>query len=306
MKLALPALLLLALALPVAAQAPTFDHAYQVRGAVGNIPTTDGTEPAGAWNLEQRLTVQFDNASAAQFGFTIPSGARLLNATCTCNPSQHTATADAVVFTLQTGVPSGAYTLTVLTSQRFDTALSFAIAPPIATAASDRVAILYVPVDLEATAPVHAESPGLSTDGTARILVYEGFAHPFWVAVHPAAATAHAPESSNDDLVWVFLALGIVAGAVLWSVLVSRGLVQTKARKQVAGTAAHVEAAAEPLPVLEGRKRALLAALKDIEVAKMNGEMATDVYDVVKADLKRQAVTVMRALEAASAAEAKA
>ena len=50
-----------------------------------------------------------------------------------------------------------------------------------------------------------------------------------------------------------------------------------------------------------------LAALKEIEVAKMNNEMPTDVYDAVKADLKKQAVTVMRALETATAAsEAKA
>jgi hypothetical protein len=303
MKLALPALVLLALALPVASQAPTFDHAYQVRGALGDIPTTvNVTEPAGSWNLEQRLAVQFDNASAAQYGFTVPAGARLLNATCTCNPSQYTATADAVVFTLAPSVPSGSYVLRVLTSQPFDTAVAFSLAPPIATAVADRVAILYVPTGLVASAPVEPSSPGLSTDGTARILVYEAFSHPFWVALHPAAFTVQAQGS--DDLAWTFLVLGLVAGAALWAVLVSRGLVQKKARKQVAGTAAHVEAAAEPVPVLEARKRALLAALKDIEVAKMNGEMAPDVYDLVKADLKKQAVTVMRALESAANAPA--
>jgi len=52
--------------------------------------------------------------------------------------------------------------------------------------------------------------------------------------------------------------------------------------------------------VLEGKKRALMAALKEVEVAKMNNEMPPEVYDAVKADLKKQAVTVMRALESGS------
>jgi len=48
-----------------------------------------------------------------------------------------------------------------------------------------------------------------------------------------------------------------------------------------------------------------MAALKEVEVAKMHNEMAPEVYDAVKADLKKQTVTVMRALEEGSG-EAKA
>lgn len=298
------ALAVVALAVPAQAQPPTFSEPYQLRGAVGDIPTTNATEPAGAWNLEQRLTVQFDNASQAQYPFNLPAGARLLNATCTCNPSQSTATSDSVVFTLPTSTPSGSYVLTVLTTQAAGQSFGFSIHLPIAVAASERVAILYVPTGLEAEAAAGPTRSLPSTNGQSTIVQFDDLPSPFWASVHPDDGTATvAQDSGIPTLAWVFLAVGLVAGAVVWAVLVSRGAVQTKSRKQVANTAAHVEAAAaEPPAVLEGRKRALLAALKEIEVARMNSEMPQEVYDVVKADLKRQAVTVMRALETAGAA----
>lgn len=304
--LALAALALAAV--PAEAQPPTFSQAYQVRAAHGDIPSTPATEPDDGWNIEQRLTVQFTNTTAAQHGFVLPEGSRLLNASCTCNPSQSTATEDAVVFTLDTSVPSGSYTLTVLTAMETGRAFGFTLMAPIAAGPADRIAVIYVPNGWTYVASAEGSSPGLSTDGSSRIVSFESFESPLWVAVHldDAATGTAAPDSSWSG--WIVPALlGLLVGIVLWAVLVSRGAVQAKSRRQVAGTAAHVEAAAtDPPAVLEGRKRALLAALKEIEVARMNNEMAQDVYDAVKADLKRQAVTVMRALEAAPPADAKA
>ncbi|MFO1536051.1 MAG: hypothetical protein ABR586_10330, partial [Thermoplasmatota archaeon] len=90
-----------------------------------------------------------------------------------------------------------------------------------------------------------------------------------------------------------------------WAFLVQRGMVQARGRKQVAQVAAHTEAAAQDPPaVLEGKKRALLAALKEVELARQSQEMDTPTYDAVKAEFKKQAVTVMRALETADGKQA--
>jgi hypothetical protein len=296
--------LMVVTAVPAAAQPPTFSQAYQVRGALGDIPSTTQAEPAGTWNLEQRLTVQFTNTTPATHAFNVPAGAHVVNTTCTCNPSHSTVRSDSVVFTIDTSVPAGSYTMTVLTSQPVGTAFGFSIAVPIEAGPQDRVAVLYVPGSDVWDAPVKpVGDPLVSTDGSARIVYFTSFPDQAWFAIHPATANG-ATSAANPMTGWlVAAALGLVVGIVLWALLVSRGVVQAKGRRQVAGTAAHVEAAAaDPPAVLEGRKRALLAALKEIEVAKMNGEMPNEVYDVVKADLKRQAVTVMRALESGTAA----
>ena len=296
----------LAAALPAQAQPPAFTQAYQVRGAVGDIPTTAASEKGGLWNLEQRLTLHFTNTSAQQYAFTIPAGATLTNATCGC-PAASTPSAGAVQFSFGSNVPSGTYTLVVATSQPYDSAFGFSLTVPSQAGAQDRVAILYVPLGLQADSAVKPSSPGTSTDGSATIQVFQAFASPFWASVHPTTQAAAAPaKTSSPPISWpVALVAGLVVGAVAWALLVSRGVVQRKGRRQVASTAAHVEAAAaEPPAVLEGKKRALMAALKEVEVAKMHNEMAPEVYDAVKADLKRQTVTVMRALEETGAAKA--
>lgn len=296
----------LAAALPASAQPPTFDHAYQVRGAFGDIPTTQAAEPAGAWNMEQRLAVRFENHSEARYVLHVPAGAEVVNATCTpCSTTQAEPSADAVTFILAASEPSGAYTLTLATRQAAGLAFGFSVDAPSGVAEDDRVAILYVPTGYAHSAPFEGTSPGLSTDGSARIVVFEGFHDPLWVAIHAGeAASAGGADGDGALSGWLLPAVaGLLLGIVLWALLVSRGVVQAKSRRQVAATAAHVEAAqADPPAVLEGKKRALMAALKDIEVAKMNSEMPPEVYDAVKADLKRQAVTVMRALESSQAA----
>lgn len=299
---------LLAAALPASAQPPTFDHAYQVRGAYGDIPTTAAGEPGGSWNVEQRLAVAFATGSEAQHTVHLPPGARLVNATCTpCNTTVHEETATSVRFTIGAAEATGTYTLTVLTSQGAGPAVGFSVVTPSGVPEDQRIAILYVPADMEVEAPQEPTSPGLSTDGSARILVFEAFDSMFWAALHEQTTGVDAPEDSDGGGLsgWLLPALvGLLLGIVLWALLVSRGVVQAKSRRQVAATAAHVEAAqADPPAVLEGKKRALLAALKDIEVAKMNSEMPPEVYDAVKADLKRQAVTVMRALETSQKAD---
>lgn len=310
--LLLAALAVALLAPSAAAQMPSFDEPYQVRGALGNIPSTPANEPAGTWNLEQRLTVPFDNTSAESartFHFAIPNGATLANASCDCYQYHTTVTASSLTFIIDPATTSGARTITVLTRQGVEEAFGFTLRPAF-EAPAERAVVLYVPGGSELASNLDFSSPGMSTDGSARIQFARFSASdPMpaapWFAIHPATQAPAPAADSASLLPWVLLGVGIFVGALLWSMLVARGVVQKKARKQVAGTAAHVEAAAQdPAPVLEGKKRALLAALKEVELAKQANEMPLDVYDAVKADLKKQAVTVMRALEA-NAGEAK-
>lgn len=301
------------LAPTAAAQMPSFSEPYQVRGALGNIPSTPAAEPAGAWNLEQRLTVQFDNASAETartFHFAIPAGATLGNATCDCFQYHTTVRSDSLTFVIDPATPSGPRTITVVTSQRVDEAFGFTVRAAF-EAPEERALILYVPTGSDLASSLEFTSPGLSTDGTAtiqfaRFTASDRMPLDAWFTIAPATQAPAPVSDGPSPWPWVLLGVGIVAGALAWSALVARGIVQKKSRKQVAGTAAHVEAAAQDsAPVLEGKKRALLAALKEVELAKQANEMPLDVYDAVKADLKKQAVTVMRALES-SAAEPKA
>lgn len=267
------ATVLASLLLPTgAAQMPTFDEAYQVRGALGDIPSTPATEAADVWNLEQRLRVAFDNSTdelSRTYHFAIPAGATLANASCDCYQYHSTVTATSVTFVIDPATSSGERTITIVTRQVADEAFGFTLRAAL-EAPADRAVVLYVPAGSQVASNLDFSSPGMSTDGTATIQFARfasGNAMPgeAWFALHPAVdAPAPVDSGFNDDLVWVFLALGLVAGATLWSLLVSRGLVQKRSRKQVAGTAAYVEAAAtDSAPVLEGKKRALLAALKD-------------------------------------------
>lgn len=289
------------------AQPPTYSEAFQVRAAVGDIPSTQGAaEPPNAWNVEQRFTITSGNSTAPPTTFQLPFGSSLVNASCTCGV-QPTVNGRDVTFQLGPETPAGTHTMTVLSSQPSSRAFGFEVMRP--GGPGDGVVVLYVPAGSEHEAPIEGSSPGLSTDGSARIVEFRSSSlpNPFWASIHVATAAAGDDSDPTADggpatSPWLMLAVGLVLGAVVWAFLVSRGAVQAKGRKQVAATAAHVEAAAnDPPAVLEGKKRALLAALKEIEVAKMNNEMPNDVYDSVKADLKKQAVTVMRALETATA-----
>jgi hypothetical protein len=140
-------------------------------------------------------------------------------------------------------------------------------------------------------------SPGASTDGQSTIQVFSGLPDPFWISVAPAAAAAPPPSAGFP---WLYSGAAFVLGCIAWSLLVSRGLVQRRSRKQTAAVAAHVEASRSETPaLLEGRKRALMAGLKELELARQANEIDVATYDQLKAELKRETVIVMRALDEA-------
>lgn len=167
---------------------------------------------------------------------------------------------------------------------------------------SDAVVVLYVPAGRTVTAPGTPTQELPCTQDDCTIREYKGtaaapLASPFVVTVTSAAV---APPAGPNP--WIYAAVAFVAGCILWALLVRGGMVQKRSRRQSVATAAHEEIAAkEPRPVLEGRKRALMAALKEVEIAHQAKEMDTATYDAVKAGLKRETVNVMRALESTGA-----
>lgn len=295
LPLAVAALLLA----PLVGAQMEFAQPYQVRAGFGDLPSTAAVERAGTWNAEQRLRVM-QVASPQVLHFAVPAGAAVEDVACTCAAFTEQVRDGSVTVTLPASNTTGSWTVTVLSSQPFSTAVAFALrAPP--EAGKEAAIILFVPRDLELEAPATPTSPGATTDGTATIQAFTfDAAHPmpdpFWAALHPAT-TATAPPAA-PGFPWLQAVAAFVLGLVVWAFLVQRGLVQKRGRKQVAQAAAHQEIAAQDPPaVLEGKRRALLAALKEVEVAKQAQEMDTATYDAVKAEFKRQAVAVLRAID---------
>ncbi|HUR60980.1 MAG TPA: hypothetical protein VM286_01270 [Candidatus Thermoplasmatota archaeon] len=295
-------LLLLAVALlsPPAHAQMEFSQPYQVRAAAGDIPSTQGTvEKAGTWNVEQLLVVTHANGTAQTLHLNLPAGATSEAVTCTCPRMTSQAQDGAITVTLAADNPQGPATVRVLSSQPFSTSLGFSLRAP-TEAPKDAAVILYVPRGSTFEAPAKASSPGSSTDGASTIQAFAFDAgapmpDPFWATIHPGTSTSSQPAAGFP---WLPLLGGLLLGILLWAFLVQRGIVQKRGRKQVAQVAAHAEiAASDPPAVLEGKKRALLAALKEVELAKQASQMDNATYDAVKADFKRQAVNVMRALD---------
>lgn len=283
-------LALLLIAVPATAQ----DTEYTVRIGAGDIPTTPANEESGHWHVRQVLP--FTHGNATDVALFIPSGTAIVQASCTCNVSE-TRMNDRVAWSLDDSTAAGSYHVELWS--RVQAREVFATQWRMPEGTEDGLVIAFTPDGFTLEAPVQGSSPGLTTDGTRRITTFEATGDLFWIAAHQAQASGPVvPEPDGFD--FVALAIGLALGIVLWYVLVQQGIVQKRGRKQVAAVPAHTVAASEGKATLEARKRVLMAALKDLEVAKMNREVENDSYDIVKAELKKQAVTVMRALEEAS------
>jgi hypothetical protein len=279
---------------PAAAQPPTFTQAYQARIAFGDIPTTPEAEGAG-WNVLQKLRVAHAAGNDTLAPLRVPVGMNPVAAACTCGPV--TAQADGVL--IPASAPTGEHEVTLLANQASQPVAGGQLfAPRLAIPVRDAVVILYAPEGHEGDAL--AQSPGRlgCTQGGCTITWYTGTAAQplpdvLQVYIRPASTVA-APAPAEP---WMLIAAAFLLGILVWAFLVRQGFVQKRSRRQVVAEAAHETIAAEPKPILEARKRALMAALKEVEVAKMNQEIDAATYDSVKAEFKKQAVTVMRAIE---------
>lgn len=285
------------------------DEAWVLRGAVGDIPTTDAPEATDAWNLAETHRVTHDGGSQV-FSFTPLPGYDGVDLRCSCSDQTIQAGEDGTYrFTFNSSIEEGVHDLTFTQNIPVDADHAFPILVPTVpqSARSDAAVVFYVPGSLE----VRAFLPdGLEPDAVLPAVTKAGFdiyrfrgtdGAPFPDTMQftaSPASTSAAPVRTDGGFDFLALAIGILAGMLVWSILVGQGMVQKRRRKQVAGPAAHAEEARSDSPeVLAGRKRALMAALKELEVAKMNKELDPEVYDQLKARFKKETVTVMRALE---------
>lgn len=283
-------LALLAIAIPTTAQ-PTefgFSDDYLARIGEGDIPLTGPVEPAG-WNVAEYLRVDHDGNETR---IALGGGAgTVLDAYCACG--------DVTVEGSQLIITGGNATSDIVRLVRAlpgdaGTVATFALYG----GQAGRI-VAYVPTEHSVLTDASLLSTGLTcTTGACTIEEYATGGDYF--AIVPGTTTVPMPVEEDGLLSTLGpIVLGILIGIVVWALLVKQGIVQ-KRRAQEVKVAAHVEAAqTESKDVLQARKRVLMSGLKELEKAKMAKEIDTDVYDQLKAELKKETVTVMRALEAA-------
>ncbi len=291
-KWLLAAALVLLFAAPATAQ-PTeygFSEDYLARVGLGDLSLVDGTEPSDAWTVAEYVRFQHDGNETRIDG--IPADRLVLDCTCI------NLTIDGTTAVIGTDVAAGEYVLRVVRSvpsADLATRLALFSAP-----ATSRL-VAYVPDGSVLLAGVETGEGLVCTQGGCTIHEASPVRSDAVAIVPAGIIVAPTPVDEDDGMLgeWGPAILGILVGIALWSYLVSKGVVQ-KRRKQEVAKAAHVEAAAaESQDTLTARKRVLMAGLKELEKAKMTKEIDTDVYDALKAELKKETVTVMRALESA-------
>ncbi len=294
------------LIVPVQAQpAMESDAAYLVRGAMGDIPTTDAVEPSGSWNQyeERRVT---HNGSSTPVSFTVPPGAMDVRLECQCNGTV-SMDGSTYTYTIDSTEPAGDLAVVFTHRRAIGTdGFGFALSGINGALRSDASMRFYIPENfiLEGDIVPTASLPSTSANPGLTIYVFDGtqdapLPEAMWFVAYPQTQSV-SPPPADDGLDLLALLLGIAIGVVVWYFLVARGVVQARQRKQVVVKAEHQQVAErETTDVLEGRKRVLMAGLKELELAKANQQIETDVYDRLKAEYKKQTVTVMRALESA-------
>ncbi len=292
-KWLLAAALLLFVA-PVAAQ-PTeygFTEDYLARVGHGDLTLVDGAEPSDAWTIAEYVRFDHDGNQTRIAGV---APADRIDLDCTCGN-----------FTIENGeaiignnVAAGQHVIRLVRSM---SGSEFTGSLVLFDAAKTSRLVAYVPEGKVLLAGVAPTAGFACTAAQGACTIHEvSPVRGASLAIVPAGVYAApvAPTPDEDGFLgeWGPAILGILVGIALWSYLVSKGVVQ-KRRKQEVAKAAHVEAAAtESQETLTARKRVLMAGLKELEKAKMTKEIETDVYDALKAELKKETVIVMRALE---------
>lgn len=295
---------------PTAAQMTEngFTGDSHLRAAFGDVPLSPAAEADGRWNVVEYQRLHHAGGPLIA-GFAMTPGFAVDGATCTCgNVSLQHAVAPApstgVEQVTASNVPAGVYVVSLTYHRDGVGGPGLPQGLLFTPAAGPWTATLYLRSDQTVLtgAAQTQDLPG-ADHPEYRIHEYAGSDRQAFFELNGAPVVTPMPASATNP--WLFAASGFIFGCIVWYFLVSRGVVQRRTRKQVASTAAHVEAAQnEALPILEGRKRALMAALKEIEMARQADELDLPTYDTLKAELKKETVTVMRAIDESSAKKA--
>lgn len=275
----LATLLVLSL-LPLTSAQPEFDEDHTVRIAFGDIPTTKSfAEPAGVWNFHHTIKM-----TGSSFTADVPTGHTLTLLECRCNATR---SGDTLTFA------EGDVEVSMATSAQAGLSGAGTLSGP------DTVILLVLSGAFVTASDPAVFLPGGESVPGYDIYLYENLGSEFWFASAPTGPKFVKPVADEAGFPFLIAGLALLIGMGIWYVLVQQGKVQVRTRKQVAQVAAHVEAAKEPKTVLQARKRVLMAGLKELELAKQSGGVETATYDQLKAELKKETVTVMRAIEEA-------
>lgn len=279
------------LAMPMVAGQPTetdFGETYLARVAEGDIPLVDAGEPQTGWNVAEYLRFQHDG-NESRLALASDQG-DVVDASCACG----NITVQETALVVGSDVPAGKHLVRLV---RHIPASNGVLVDLALYGGQDGRIVVYLPDGHHVDTSAPRQSGGLQCTGGRPCTIHEFTAEPgMHLAVLPGQADASTVPAPSAAERWLPLLAGLLAGMLFWALLVHRGLVQRRRRQEVA-QAAHVTAAAEGKDMLQARKRVLMAALKDLEMAKMNKQVDDDSYGKLKAELKRQTVTVMRALE---------
>lgn len=262
---------------------------FWARIGEGDIATTEVAEGAG-WNVAEY--VRFSTEGGEHRILLASDSGEVVDVSCACG----NATAQGMEIVIP---DAGAGNHTVRLVRNFP-ATSGVLVDFALYGGQVGYIIAYVPNGhhVDTSAQLLWDPPWNCTSAPCRIHEYEtsGGLH---FAILPGPAPGGTIIEADESFPYLPVVLGILGGILLWAFLVQRGLVQRRRRQEVT-TAAHKTAATEGKDVLEARKRVLMAGLKELEMAKMNKQVDDATYDKLKSELKRQTVTVMRALEEAT------
>lgn len=93
---------------------------------------------------------------------------------------------------------------------------------------------------------------------------------------------------------WLLLVIGLLGGGFLVFALTQGGFMAAPSRRAASSGPSF---GAESKEMLETRQRVMVAALKELEIAKKKGEVPEAMYTSLKSELKKDTVNVMRELE---------
>lgn len=317
------ALIPVALAEP-AGEATRFREGYQVRGALGDIPSTTAEESVGFWNVEEAARLVLDANATTEVVFRLPEGAQFGSVACTCGelaaPAWEGSTARVTVAANASGNHSVWFRHRIPVSAA--DAFSFQLADPGEARRVDALLLFYLPEQYVLAGPIEAdfalpstsENPGLVIHGfsgsperplpaalafSARVDESSAFARdaptPTGAATAPAATTsgrASAPDAKSPLARTLLIVLG---GLLLGGV---GGWYLTERLRRRAPPA---KPADDPA-ILDLRRRALVAALAEIEAARAEGAPEKALARV-EAELKADALETMQAIEESGATQ---
>ncbi len=106
-----------------------------------------------------------------------------------------------------------------------------------------------------------------------------------------AVQTTGNGGATRDMTPYLYALVGVIAGFLIALMLARRGLIAQKEKKFVKG------GAMESRDMLTARRRTLMAALKELELAHEAKEIPDNAYAPLKEEYKAQTVRVMRNLE---------